>query len=124
MSNTEPQKSLQTPCLLIFSAYFQKNEPFVYKSAEQPMAKTCFELFHATWDEKFREIRHGPYGTREYNEVHPEKTFLFAELVSNRRPHRNQTLPAVSGSSVTFPLCNDGKYKICTFKQEIQVFEG
>ena len=42
MANSVLQKSLHTARLLIFSAYFQKYEIFVYKSAKQAMDETFF----------------------------------------------------------------------------------
>ena len=39
------------------------------------------------------------------------------------RPIRTKTLIAVPGSTITFSGLN-GKYNICAFTQEIQVFEG
>ena len=45
-ANSVFQKSLHTARLLIFSAYFQKYEIFVYESAEQAMDET----FYPTWD--------------------------------------------------------------------------
>ena len=45
-ANSVFQKSLHTARLLIFSAYIQKYEIFVYESAKQAMD----EIFFPTWD--------------------------------------------------------------------------
>ena len=45
-ANSVFKKSLHTARLLIFSAYFQKYEIFVYESAKQAM----YETFFPTWD--------------------------------------------------------------------------
>ena len=43
-ANSVFQKSLHTARLLIFSAYFQKYEIFVYESAKQAMDETFFPM--------------------------------------------------------------------------------
>ena len=62
MSNTEPQKSFQTTCFLIFSFYFQK---FVYKSDEQPMADTFFP----TLDWMFRDLEKSDRNSFPFNQI-------------------------------------------------------
>ena len=56
--------------------------------------------------------------------INPSKKLMQCRMhVKKRRPNRIETLTAIPSSTITFSRLS-GKYNICIFTQEIQVFEG